>query len=120
MEREGAAGSRPEGGERRRLVEAVSWAAVIVVGTDIGLTVFNKHEEERQPTIYCYVSGEPVTDLEMAIAYTEQTMGLIGGTLRKPMQYLAPLQEFERAMQKLEYLSLLTQHFEGQDTNGTN
>ncbi|MCD8173129.1 MAG: hypothetical protein LUD76_06685 [Alistipes sp.] len=46
------------------------------------------------PVVYCYVNGVPVTDLDQALAYTEQALNHISGAISSPVEQAAAA--FER------------------------
>ncbi len=46
------------------------------------------------PVVYCYVNGMPVTDLDLALAYTEEALNHISGAISSPVEQAAAA--FER------------------------
>ena len=89
---------------RRILAWSGSVAAAVIAAIVISLSI---NREPATDTVYCYINGEPVTDYELAYAYTQGAFGLIEDNMKKPGEYLMPIEEMERSLESLRYLELL-------------
>ncbi len=57
--------------------------------------------------IYCYIDGQPVTDFELAYAYTQGAFGLFEDNLKKAEESLFPIGEVGSALENMRGLQLL-------------
>ena len=87
---------------RRRKTRVSLWpyigvgAACLAVAVTLTLKIIPLGVNNE--TVYCYVNGEPVTDYDRAFAYAEEMKTLINTTISKPVEYLAPIEEFNRTL----------------------
>lgn len=101
-----SASAAPAPKPRKRRRKIIAWAgsaaAAIAAGLILTFTLISDRE-----VVYCYVNGEPVTDYDLAYAYTQGALGLIVDNVRKPQEHLLPIEELERSLESLRYLELL-------------
>lgn len=90
--------------KRRRKIVAWAGSAAAAVAAGLILT-FNLVGSKE--VVYCYINGEPVTDYDLAYAYTQGALGIIVDNVRKPQEHLIPIEELERSLESLRYLELL-------------
>lgn len=75
--------------------------------------IFPFHTASVQPqTVYCYINGEPVTDYQTALRYTEGTLELVGTSLDKSIAYLQQMETLDKSLDALKFVTLLEQSLE--------
>lgn len=79
-------------------------AAAAIVAVAMLVSQNGKPEGE---VVYCYINGEPVTDYDLAYAYTQGALGLIEDNMKKPGEYLMPIEYIGNSLESLRCLELL-------------
>jgi hypothetical protein len=89
-------------GPRKRLIfsckAVMRWAAAVVLALCLGQT------DAHRPTVYAWVDGRPVTDVEVALDYARSALGVMDANLARTQQYLAPIGRLDQPMQYLRFL----------------
>ena len=96
--------SAPRNRRRRTWIWTASAIAAAVVMAILFVPLKGDTDGE---VIYCYINGEPVTDFELAYAYTQGAFGLIEGNIKKAEESLIPIGEAGNLLESLRYLELL-------------
>jgi hypothetical protein len=89
--------SKPVGGRMRRIYMAVSVAALLAV--TVGVT--RMLVSESKPTVYCYMNGEPVTDIDVAARQAQMVARLLEGSAKASADGIAKASEASKPMEKL-------------------
>ncbi len=90
---------RGKRGLKYYLAGAVSAAAVIAATLVLTTNVGNEFGAEQ--TVYCYIDGEPVTDLDLAFEYSRQAFDRISTAVTSPLPDTLVFEAFG----KLEYIA---------------
>lgn len=77
---------------------AASVAAVVLLTIGITFTVTRYAD---QPTIYCYVNGQPVTDIDYATRQAEMAARILEGNMKTSAEGINALAEASKPMEQL-------------------
>lgn len=100
---------KPEVRLTRRMwawIGSAAAAAAIIIAAAIPL-VHSDNQDDGETVVYCYINGEPITDYDLAYAYTQDALGLIEENLSKPGELLVSVADAESQILGLKNLGLL-------------
>ncbi len=90
-------GSLPVAGRRRMIYTAISVAASLVIALGVTLMLI----PDNKPTVYCYMNGEPVTDIDVATRQAQMAARLLEGSAKASAEGIAKVSEASKPMEKL-------------------
>ena len=94
------ASSNAKGIPRRRTLLRV-YSAVSLAAAAILVTVLTITLSPEKPTVYCYLNGEPVTDISIAERQAEMAIRLLQGSAKASENGYSTIQEAAKPAQKL-------------------
>ncbi len=101
----------PERRSGRRARGIWVWAGSAVAAAVVAAVLFvSPWGNPAGDVIYCYINGEPVTDFELAYAYTQGVFGLFEDNVKHAGEALFPIEEIGYSLERVRGLELL-RHF---------
>lgn len=83
---------------RRMIYVSMSVAASLMIILGVTFTQIAK----SRPTVYCYMNGEPVTDINIAARQAQMAARLLEGSARASADGMAKVTEASKPMEKIE------------------
>lgn len=99
---------------RTRRIWAAAVAAAVIVAA---ILLVQPKGDTVGDVVYCYINGKPVTDFELAYAYTKDAFGLFENNMKKTGEYLTPIEKVGRSIESLCSLELLSLFISGEQNN---
>jgi hypothetical protein len=90
---------------RRIITAVISVAAVAAIALTLTFSLSGLHESAQEPAVYCYVNGQPVTDYDTALAYTQKALAALSEPFKVSAESIAPIGELERPVRIAAQLS---------------
>lgn len=82
----------------RRVYAAVSIAAAVMI---MAVATFSIIRYSDRPTVYCYVDGQPVTDIEYAALQAQMAARILEGNMRTSALGFAAVNEAAKPMEQI-------------------
>ncbi len=92
-------GGKPKRRRLMRIYTAMSVAASLMIA--LGVTWILTYDSAPRPTVYCYVNGQPVTDINIATRQAQMASRLIAGSARVSADGMARVSEASKPIEKL-------------------
>lgn len=97
----------------RGMLYILSAATAVAASLIIALTIqWNINNKRQQDTVYCYINGKAITDMETAVLETRNTLNMVTENIQTKKNYKETMTEVNKSLNKIneakEILRIIT------------